>query len=108
MNDTFLLDEFKQDDAEIHGNILRIGKIHSLFKEAHVQNKASCKVLHNKLVSVISAMKCERIQANLYLFFKWGPTWGLVLWLAWIDDKLCIAHADRVEGEKNMLMEHFK
>ena len=33
---------------------------------------------------------------------------GLVLRLTWIDDKLCIAHANRVEHEKELLKGHFK
>ena len=30
------------------------------------------------------------------------------MWLTWIDDKLCIANAKRVEHEKGLLMRHFK
>ena len=40
--------------------------------------------------------------------FKWGTNWGLVMWLTWIDDKLCIGNAKHVEHKKELLKRHFK
>ena len=53
-------------------------------------------------------MKCERSSANLCLFFEWESTWGLVLWLTWIDVKLCIVNAERVEHANELLKKHFE
>ena len=53
-------------------------------------------------------MQCQWSMVDRCLFFKWDSTWGLVMWLTWIDDKLCIAHAKRVEQEKELLKRHFK
>ena len=53
-------------------------------------------------------MQCKRSMADPCLFVKWNSTWGLVIWLTWIDDKLCIAHAKQVKYEKELLKQHFK
>ena len=53
-------------------------------------------------------LNTKRSKADPCLFYKWDPTWGLVMWLTWIHDKLCIAHRDCVKSEKEMLMQHFK
>jgi hypothetical protein len=53
-------------------------------------------------------MKCEQFRTDPCLFFKWDTIWGLVMWLAWIDDKLCIANAKHVEHKKELLKRHFK
>jgi hypothetical protein len=42
------------------------------------------------------------------LCFKWDLNWGLVTWLAWIDNKLCIATVKHIEHEKKPLKKHFK
>jgi hypothetical protein len=53
-------------------------------------------------------MECDQSRANTCLFFKWDSNWGLAMWLAWIDDKLCFAYTNRVEHEKELLKKHFK
>ena len=60
------------------------------------------------MVRVMNEMKCDQSRADPCLFFKWDTNWGLVMWLTWIDDKLCIANAKRVEHEKELLKKHFK
>jgi hypothetical protein len=60
------------------------------------------------VVKVMKKMNCDRSSADPCLFFKWDVTWGLVLWLTWIDDKLCIANAKCVEHKKELLKGHFK
>jgi hypothetical protein len=60
------------------------------------------------VVEVMRKMKCARSNADPCLFFKWHPIYGLVLWLKWIDDKLCIANPERVQTEKEEIKKHFQ
>jgi hypothetical protein len=53
-------------------------------------------------------MKCDQTRADPCLFFKWDTNGGLVMRLAWIDDKLCTANAKLVEPKKELLKRHFK
>lgn len=57
---------------------------------------------------MMKEMKCDQSRADPYLFFKWDLTWGLVMWLTWIDSKLCIANAKHFEHEKELLKKHFQ
>ena len=52
-------------------------------------------------------MECDQTRAGPCLFFKWDSNWGLVMWLTWIDNKLCIANAKHVVHEKELLKKHF-
>ena len=39
-------------------------------------------------------------KADPCLFFKGNSSWGLIMWLTYIDDKLCIANAKHAEHKK--------
>ncbi len=117
VNGAFLLGELKNGDLEIYMEIPEgMQKWYTKFTKPVVAKLKKCiygtkqaaKYYYNKVVTVIKSMKCERSSADPCLFFKWDLAWGLVMWLTWIDDKLCIANAKRVEHEKELLKKHFK
>ena len=51
-------------------------------------------------------MKFERSKADPCLYYLWSAV-GLVVWLSWIDDCLCMGPTEAVEEAKNQLMEQF-
>jgi hypothetical protein len=51
---------------------------------------------------------CERSKADPCLFFKWDDLCGLVMWLTWLDKKLCIANQTIIKREKEELKSHHK
>lgn len=60
------------------------------------------------MVTVMKDMTCTCSRVDPCFVFKQDSSWGLVMWLTWIDDKLCIANVEYVEHEKNLLKKHFK
>ena len=117
VNGAFLLGEFKPGDPEIYMDVPEgMTKWYSKYtepicvrlKKCLYGTKQAAKYYYDKVVGVMKKMECERSKADPCLFFKWDEIWGLVMWLTWIDDKLCIANPQRVEHEKNTIMQHFK
>ncbi len=49
----------------------------------------------------------EQINADPCLFFKWRPE-GIVMCLTWVNDDLVIAPPSIVEGENDMMKQHFE
>ena len=103
VNGAFLLGEFKKGDPEIYMDIPQgMEKWYTKYTEPVVAKLKKCiygtkqaaKYYYDKVVTVMKDMQCERSKADPCLFFKWDPTWGLVMWLTWIDDKLCIGHTN--------------
>jgi hypothetical protein len=73
--------------------------------------KQAAKYYYDDVVSKMKKMRCERSKADpcFCLFFKWDDLCGLVMWLTWINDKLCIANQDIIiEREKEELKSHYK
>ena len=102
VNGAFLLGEFKEDGPEIYIEIPEgmqkwcmkfTEPVVAKLKKCIYGTKQAAKYYYNTVVIIIKSMKCERFSADPCLFFKWDSTWGLAMWLTWIDDKLCIANA---------------
>ena len=70
--------------------------------------KQAAKYYYNKVITVMKEIKYDRSRDDPCVFFKWDLTWGLVMWLTWINDKLYIANAKHIEHEKELLKKHFK
>ena len=116
-NGAFLLGEFKKGDPDIYMDIPEgMEKWYTKYTEPVVTKLNKCmygtkqaaRYYYNKVVQVMKKMNCDRSSADPCLFFKWDITWGLILWLTWIDDKFCIVNAKRVEHEKELLKTYFK
>jgi len=43
------------------------------------------------LLMEMRSMKCEKSKADPCLYFKWTEN-GVLLWLSWIDDCLCVGY----------------
>ena len=117
VNGAFLLGKFKPGDPEIFMNVPEgMTKWYQKYtypivlrlKRCLYGTKQAAKYYYDDVVSKMKKMKCERSKADPCLFFKWDNLYGLVMWLTWIDDKLCIASQDIIEREKEELKTHYK
>jgi hypothetical protein len=68
--------------------------------------KQSAYVFWKTLVMAFKHMTYERSKADPCLFFKW-TTYGLVLWITWVDDCLVCGNKKGVLEAKKLLMERF-
>ena len=112
----FLLGEFKPGDPVIYMEIPEgmtkhypdRKKVALRLKRCLYGTKQAAKYYYNKVVDVMKKLSCERSKADPCLFFRWDEKDGLILWLTWIDDKLCIAHPDVIKDEKDRMKKHFE
>ena len=52
--------------------------------------KQSAMAFWRKLLAAMRGMKYERSMADPCMYYKWHKDEGLIMWLSWIDDCLCI------------------
>ncbi len=106
INSAFLLGEIKEGDQDIYMDTPDgMEKWYTKCIEpavAKLKNfiygiKQAAKCYYNKVLTVMKEMKCSRSTTDPCLLFKWDPIWGLVMWLTWIDDKLCITNVKHLE-----------
>jgi hypothetical protein len=117
VNGAFLLGKFKPGDPEIFMNVPEgMTKWYQKYtvpivlrlKRCLYGTKQAAKYYYDDVVNKMKKMRCERSKADPCLFFKWDDLCGLVMWLTWIDDKLCIANPAIIEREKEELKSHYK
>ena len=53
------------------------------------------------------SMKCEKSKTDPCLYFKWTEN-GLLLWLSWIDDCLCVGHPVEVAKAREEILNKFE
>ena len=112
----FLLGEFKPGDPIIYMEVPEgmtkhypdRKKVALRLKKCLYGTKQAAKYYYNKVVDVMKKINCERSKADPCLFFRWDEKDGLILWLTWIDDKLCIANPDVIKDEKEKMKQHFE
>ena len=51
-------------------------------------------------------LKFTRSLCDPCVYYKWTSR-GLVMWISWIDDMLCIGHPDDVKESKTAFMKLF-
>ena len=68
--------------------------------------KQAAMAFWKQLLAAMRRMNFERSRADPCLYYCW-TTCGLVLWLSWIDDCLCMGPAEVVEEKKKELMKQF-
>jgi hypothetical protein len=68
--------------------------------------KQAARAFWNKLLMAFRSMGFNRSKADPCLYFDWTPT-GLVVWLSWIDDCLCIGNKDGVKKAKQQMVDRF-
>ena len=61
-----------------------------------------------KLLAAMRGMKYERSMADPCMYYKWHKDEGLIIWLSWIDDCLCIGSRAGVQEAKNMMLKQFE
>ena len=70
--------------------------------------KQSAMAFWKKLLAAMRDMKYERSMADPCMYYKWHKDEGLIIWLSWIDDCLCIGSRTGVQEAKNMMLEQFE
>ena len=68
--------------------------------------KQAAMAFWKQLLAAMRRMGFERSKADPCLYYCW-TTCGLVLWLSWIDDCLCMGPAEIVEEKKKELIKQF-
>gem|GEM_PF-6951265 len=68
--------------------------------------KQAAMAFWKQLLAAMRRMNFERSRADPCLYYCWTNL-GLVLWLSWIDDCLCMGPAEVVEEKKKELMKQF-
>ena len=69
--------------------------------------KQAARMFWNKIVKVMNQMGFTRSVGDPCIYWKWTKR-GLLIWVSWIDDMLCIGHPEDVEESKNEFMRIFK
>jgi len=54
-----------------------------------------------KLLRAMKRMGFRRSDADPCIYFRWSKKKGLIVWLSWIDDCLCIGNIHEVKIAKN-------
>ena len=52
-------------------------------------------------------MRYKRSKADLCLYYKWIMSGGLILWVSWIDDCLCVSKENLLLKAKKELLTRF-
>ena len=47
-------------------------------------------------------MNFRRSDADPYIYFKWSKVNGLIVWISWIDDCLCLGNEHEVKIAKDV------
>ena len=68
--------------------------------------KQAAKMFWKMLLKAMRSMKFEKSWADPCLYYKWTDD-GLVLWLSWIDDCLCVGSEKNVNDSKNEMSRRF-
>jgi len=68
--------------------------------------KQAAMAFWRKLLQCFRSMGYERSKIDPCLYFKWTAM-GLVLWLSWVDDCLCVGPKDEVMKAKQQMMDRF-
>ena len=59
------------------------------------------------LLMAMMSMKCERSKADPFLYVKWTKN-GLLLWLSWINDCLCVGNSIEVAKTRAKILNKFE
>ena len=68
--------------------------------------KQAARSFWNKLLDAMKKLGFKRSLCDPCVYYKW-TTNGLVLWISWIDDILCVGNHDDVMEPKNEFMKIF-
>ena len=68
--------------------------------------KQAAKMFWKMLLKAMESMGFRKSWADPCLYFKWTDA-GLVLWLSWIDDCLCVGEAEAVVKAKDDMLKRF-
>jgi hypothetical protein len=68
--------------------------------------KQAAKAFWEQLLKAFASMNYARSKADPCLYFQW-TVFGLVLWISWIDDCLCVGPKKGVEAAKKDMMDRF-
>ena len=69
--------------------------------------KQAARTFWNKIVQAMNKLGFTRSVCDPCVYWKWTKK-GLVVWISWIDDMLCIGHPDNVEKCKQEFMKQFE
>ena len=69
--------------------------------------KQAARSFWNKLLEAMKQLGFQRSLCDPCVYYKWTNR-GLVLWISWIDDMLCIGHPDDVKENKEAFMHLFE
>jgi len=53
-------------------------------------------------------MGFKRSEADPCIYYRWSKNNGLIVWLSWIDDCLCIGNNQEVKIAKNAMLKQFE
>ena len=59
------------------------------------------------LLMIMRSIKCEKRKVGLCLYFKWTEN-GLLIWLLWIDDCLCVGHPVDMAKDREEILNKFE
>ena len=60
----------------------------------------------NQILKAMKKMGFIRSSSDPHIYYKWTNN-GLIVWISWIDDLLCIGCPENVEISKNEFMKLF-
>ena len=117
VNGAFLTGEFQATDPVLYMHIPKgMEKWYKHLEGEHVLKllvpiygtKQAARCYFDKAKGVLRKLGYEGSKADPCLFLKWMKDYGLAMCLTWVDDKLFIAHKDKIMAEKDGLSKHFK
>ena len=68
--------------------------------------KQAARMFWNQLLKAMKKMGFTRSSSDPCIYYKWTNN-GLIVWISWIDDMLCIGCPEDVETSKNEFMKIF-
>ena len=112
VNEAFLMGEFENEEALF----LKIPKgFESKYSKTKVLRlrrtiyglKQADRIFWILLLIAMRSMKCEKSKADLSLYFKMMDN-GLLLWLSWIDECLCVGNPVEVAKTREEILSKFE
>ena len=113
VNGAFLMGDFEDDDEEIYMEIPKdfkkkyaLDKVLRLLKTIYGLKKAA-RMFWKLLLKAMRVMKFEMSKVDPCLYWKRTEN-GLVIWLSWIDDYLCVGPTVEVRKAREEMLSLFE